>query len=98
MDDEMQLWTVRAFDDASALVPLPPRERWIPKDVRPERTTPALMAGVADREWTMLERTSVRAELATCGVEAIGSELPSVVGLTEELAVPVPPSLKALTR
>src|SRR5205823_1040706 len=44
MDDEMQLWTVRAFDDASALVPLPPRERWIPKDVRPERTTPALMA------------------------------------------------------
>ena len=44
MDDEMQLWTVRAFDDASALVPLPPRERWIPKDVRPQRATPVLVA------------------------------------------------------
>ena len=35
MDDETQLWTVRAFDDASHRVPLPPRERWVPTKVQP---------------------------------------------------------------
>jgi hypothetical protein len=32
MDEDLQLWTVRAFDDASARVALPPVERWVPQD------------------------------------------------------------------
>ena len=43
MDDEMQLWTVRAFDDASARVPLPPRERWVPTETHREHAGPVLL-------------------------------------------------------
>jgi hypothetical protein len=34
MDDRMERWTVTAFDDAAARIPLPPRERWLPRDRR----------------------------------------------------------------
>jgi hypothetical protein len=44
MDDEMQLWTVRAFDDASSRVSLPPRDRWVPAEVHRERAAPVLAA------------------------------------------------------
>jgi hypothetical protein len=44
MKDEMELWTVRVFDDASARVQLPPRERWVPAEVERERATPVLVA------------------------------------------------------
>ena len=43
-NDEMQLWTVRAFDDASARVALPPRDRWVPAEVQRERAAPVLAA------------------------------------------------------
>jgi len=32
MDEDLQLWTVRAFDDAAARVALPARHRWIPRE------------------------------------------------------------------
>ena len=35
MDDKMERWTVTAFDDATARITLPPRERWLPVDRRP---------------------------------------------------------------
>jgi hypothetical protein len=31
MNDELDLWTVRVFDDAGARIPLPRRDRWIPQ-------------------------------------------------------------------
>jgi hypothetical protein len=34
MDEELQLWTVRAFDDASARVALPAPDRWVPRRAR----------------------------------------------------------------
>jgi hypothetical protein len=44
MDDELQLWTVRVFDDAAGRIPLPPRERWIPLErSRPVRPPLALI-------------------------------------------------------
>lgn len=42
MDDRMERWTVTAFDDASALIALPPRERWLPADPRPTSRLRAL--------------------------------------------------------
>jgi hypothetical protein len=41
-NDDMQLWTVRAFDDASARVPLPPRDRWVPTEVQRDHAGPVL--------------------------------------------------------
>jgi hypothetical protein len=37
MDEDLQLWTVRAFDDAADRVTLPSRERWIPAARGPSR-------------------------------------------------------------
>ena len=34
MNDDLELWTVRAFDDAAARVPMPARERWVPEHAR----------------------------------------------------------------
>lgn len=34
MHEDLQLWTVRAFDDASARIALPPVERWVPRERR----------------------------------------------------------------
>jgi len=47
MDDEMEIWTVRAFDDASARVALPPRERWVPTKIRRYDAAPVLAAAIA---------------------------------------------------
>ena len=48
MDDELQLWTVRAFDDASSRIALPPRERWIPTESRRPAVLPiGLIAAAA---------------------------------------------------
>jgi hypothetical protein len=44
MNDEMEIWTVRAFDDASARVGLPPPERWVPTEVEREHAAPVLAA------------------------------------------------------
>jgi hypothetical protein len=44
MNDEMEIWTVRAFDDASARVQLPPRERWVPAEVQRDHAAPVLAA------------------------------------------------------
>ena len=44
MDDEMEIWTVRAFDDASARVALPPRDRWVPTKVQRSDAAPVLAA------------------------------------------------------
>ena len=44
MDDEMEIWTVRAFDDASARVPLPSRDRWVPTKVQRNQAAPFLAA------------------------------------------------------
>ena len=40
MDDKLELWMVTTFDDAAALVALPPHERWIPADRRPRSSAP----------------------------------------------------------
>lgn len=42
MDEDLQLWTVRAFDDASARVPLPPRDRWVATEVQRDHPGPVL--------------------------------------------------------
>ena len=41
MDDKMERWTVTAFDDASARITLPPRERWLPADRRSRSSLPS---------------------------------------------------------
>ena len=40
MDDKLELWTVTTFDDAAALVALPPHERWVPADRRQRSSAP----------------------------------------------------------
>jgi hypothetical protein len=44
MDDEMEIWTVRAFDDAAARVALPPPDRWVPTKVQRSDAAPVLAA------------------------------------------------------
>ncbi len=46
MDDRMERWTVVAFDDATAQVALPPRERWFPER-RSRSSLPATALTVA---------------------------------------------------
>jgi hypothetical protein len=46
MDEDLQVWTVRAFDDASARVALPTRERWIPVDRKGARSDLPVFAAV----------------------------------------------------
>ena len=40
MDDKLELWTVTTFDDAAALIALPPHERWVPADRRQRSSAP----------------------------------------------------------
>jgi hypothetical protein len=47
MDDNMERWTVTAFDDAVARINLPPRERWLPSDRRTRSWLPALAISAA---------------------------------------------------
>jgi len=47
MDADLQLWTVRAFDDASARIAVPARERWVPQGPRGSRSDLRVVALVA---------------------------------------------------
>ncbi|MEP6694583.1 MAG: DUF4367 domain-containing protein [Chloroflexota bacterium] len=61
MDDQMERWTVTAFDDASARIALPPRERWLPTDRRAPTSistlalTFAVVAAIAVALWLVAD-------------------------------------------
>jgi hypothetical protein len=47
MDDKMEHWTVTSFDDATARIALPPRERWLPADRRTKTSLPMMVLTAA---------------------------------------------------
>ncbi len=76
MDDDLQLWTVRVFDDASARVTLPVRERWVPERPRARRSDFRFVALVSVAAATVLG-VVLLSELAERTVPAARQPTPS---------------------
>ncbi|MEK6208463.1 MAG: RNA polymerase sigma factor [Chloroflexota bacterium] len=75
MSEALELWTIREFDDASAQVTLPPRDRWIPRG----RT----------RTGTKVAAALALAALVLVGIVLVFAE-PSRIGVGEPPTTPSP--------